>query len=55
MTKVGYDLTKYSKDGFNPHKKRVYVSEDLQNLCWEEKSGEDLKMVAFKNIKQLTC
>lgn len=47
LTKVGYDMTKYSKDGFNPHKKRVYISQDLLNLCWEEESGADLKMIPF--------
>ena len=30
----GYFVTKYSKDGFFPHEKKVFLSLDCKKLCW---------------------
>lgn len=33
----GYFATKYSKDGFSPHDKKVFLSLDCRKLCWSER------------------
>ena len=30
----GYDVTKYSKDGFFYHEKKIFLSLDCKKLCW---------------------
>ncbi len=34
---TGIFATKYSKDGFSPHEKKVFLSLDCKKLCWCEK------------------
>jgi len=33
---TGYFAIKYSKDGFNPHPKKVFLSLDCKKLCWSD-------------------
>jgi len=42
----GYYATKYSKDGFNPHDKKVFLSLDCKKLCWSERD----KTSEYKSI-----
>jgi hypothetical protein len=33
---IGYFAIKYSKDGFNPHPKKLFLSLDCKKLCWSD-------------------
>jgi hypothetical protein len=36
----GYYATKYSKDGFSPHDKKVFLSLDSRKLCWSDRDKQ---------------
>lgn len=38
-------MTKYAKSAFNPHEKKVFISDDYQKLCWQNKDSSDIKFV----------
>jgi hypothetical protein len=42
----GYYATKYSKDGFNPHDKKVFLSLDSKKLCWSDRD----KQAEYKSV-----
>lgn len=46
----GYKMTKYSKDGFNPHDKTVFLSSDGRKLCWKEKGDSAYKSIELDSI-----
>lgn len=50
----GYYATKYSKDGFFPHDKKVFLSLDGKKLCWAEKDKlSDYKSIPIEVIIQV--
>lgn len=50
----GYSLTKYSKDGFKPHDKRVFLSLDGKKLCWSEKDNPtEYKSIPIETILKI--
>lgn len=50
----GYYATKYSKDGFYPHEKKIFLSLDCKKLCWSEKDKEsDYKGIPLEVITKI--
>jgi hypothetical protein len=45
VLKKGMYMTKYAKSAFNPHEKKVFISDDYQKLCWQNKDSSDIKFV----------
>jgi hypothetical protein len=43
-------MTKYSQVTFNAHEKRVFISVDNKNLCWQNKNSFDFNYVPISDI-----
>ena len=50
----GILATKYSKDGFFIHDKKVFLSLDARKLCWADVGKEtDYKSIAMEVIRKV--
>ena len=43
-------MIKYAKGAFNPHEKKVFITEDERELCWSDKDSKDKKLVPISEI-----
>jgi len=51
---AGYFAIKYSKDGFNPHPKKVFLSLDCKKLCWSEPEKQsDYKSIPLEVVQKI--